>query len=594
MGRRGVSGGDDASSSHRRGSRRSHRSDRCNGMDDSGDRHRHRHRDGNDDRDSDSLDDHQHRHRRHHRSSHHRRRGSTERGGGDNECMQPERGTRLHRCLRRERDDGGNEYDSFDNDRLSRRCREHSEGDDDAGDRHGRCTKGKRYRDPAATERDDGHQRGRKYRFDSRQGVDGAGRSTSSNPVADASDCRAHGDRLQMDNRVAGQSYTANSTVDWSSRRGRQRIPSFAYDLDQQKRFLGFLDRRDASRGRVGAAAMEFTIGADGLVQMPPPPTLVRRQNRHRISVTSNDDRNGSSSWQRQQRRKRSPPGCAASTADSDGEHGDDKSSVASHESLYHDPATVQVGILPDIVPPSNLYRVALFGVDISLTASHISSIVGQLLGGGVKPWRVRRPAREILHAAASCSHAAEPHQQPLSTPLASHTSTITCAPSVSRAVLAEERAGASSWPGMIGGPSASVSETLHTTATSTIGVLSGKSFVAGHGGGGVLPDAASSSAASGVLGYGDEKASGIAQGNAGGQQVHMREEEIKGILPYPSSLPPPPQPAPPAFYLPGLHDANGPGGMVVLEFTEQTHACRSMQLLNGAYVNGRRVAASM
>ncbi|KAG5466689.1 hypothetical protein LSCM1_00859 [Leishmania martiniquensis] len=577
MGRRGESGGDAASSPHRRSSHRFER--RKDGdMGDYSDRHRHRHRDSNVDRDDDSLDGQQHRHRHRHRSSHHHRRGSSERRADVNETMQPERVTRSHRRPRRERDDSEDEYDAFDYDRLSRRRREHRQSEDDVDDRHGRRAKGKRCRDSAAADKDDGRQRSRAYRCEGQQGNEEASRVTGNNAVPmGASDCRAHGDRSQTSNRVAGPSCGASGAVDWSSRRGRQRLPSFAYDMDQQKRFLGFLDRRDASRSRAGAAAMEFTIGADGLVQMPPPPTLVRRQSRHRIGATNNKDGSSVSSCQ-QHHRKRPPPSCAAPTANTDGEHGDDNSSVASHESLYHDPAAVQVGILPDIVPPSNLYRVALCGVDLSLTAPHLSSMVTQLLGGRVKPWRVRRPAREMLHAAAAYNHTAQQHP-PRQQPLTSHKSTVTGSPLVPCAVLAEEPAGAASPTGVIAGPSASVSNTPHAV---------------GSGGGCVLPEAGDSHATSGVLGYGDEKTSGILQDIAGGQQMHMKAEESEGILPCASSLPPPPQPAAPAFYLHGLHDANGPGGMVVLEFSEQTHACRAVQLLNGAYINGRRVAASM
>ncbi|CAG9582457.1 conserved hypothetical protein [Leishmania major strain Friedlin] len=590
MGKRSESGGGDASSWRRHRSRQSDRRNDDDDVGDYGDRHRRRRRD------SDSLADRQHHHHHRHRSSRHHHRGSAERREDSSEAMRSERVLRSHHRPRPEHSDSDDEYGSFDDNRLSRRQRDGQQRwersrseEDNIDDRRGRREKGKRYRDTAAADDDDdGRQQGRKYRRDGRQSVDEVSRSVSGNAAASLSDRRAYGDRFQAGNSATSPTYSESSTVDWSSRRGRQRMPSLAYDVDQQKRFLGFLDRRDASGSRTAAAAMEFRIGPDGLVQMPPPPMLVRRQNRSRFSATDDNDGNGSGvrqQPQQQQHRRRRPPSSVAPTANTHDEDGDDNSSVASHESLYNDPAAANMGILPDIIPPSNLYRVALCGVDLSVTASHLSSIVAQLLGDGAKLWRVRRPAREMLHAAVSHNHAAQQqprHQQPLHAPLPSNKSTITSSASSS---------------GVLTDPPANMSSTLHSVDTSLIGVLSCEPSIIGGGGRcrGVLPDADGSSAASGVLGDGIETISGILQDEAVGQQMHKEaKENDEGVLPDGSPLPQPPQPATPAFYLPGLHDVNGPGGMVVLEFTEQPHALRSVQLLNGAYVNGRRVAASM
>ncbi|GET92613.1 hypothetical protein, conserved [Leishmania tarentolae] len=587
MGRRNESGGRDASSSRRH---HSHRFDRCNDDDnvgDYGDRHRHRRRD------NDSLADRPHRHHHRHRSSHHRRRGSTERRENSSEAIRPERALRPHRRPQRERSDGGDEYGNVDDDRSSHRQRdvqqrrERSRSEDDMDDRRGRREKGKRYRDTVATEEDDdGRQQSRKYRRDCQESVEEVSRSMNSNTVAGMSGCRTFGDRFQDANSVTSSTYTTSRTVDWSSRGGRQRMPGLAYDVDQQKRFLGFLDCRDSSGSRAAAAAMEFKIGPDGLVQMPPPPMLVRRQNRSRFGATDANDGNGSGFRQQQQHhRRRRQPSSAVPTASKHDKDSDDNSSVASHESLYDDPAAASMGILPDIIPPSNLYRVALCGVDLSVTASHLSSMVAQLLGGGVKPWRVRRPAREMLHVAVSYNQTAQQqprHQQPPRAPLTSNKSTITSA--VSSSMVFPDS------------PS-SVGNTPHSVENSLIGVLSCEPSNVGGGSGrrGVLPDADDTNAASAVLSSGAETTKGLLQGEAKGPQMHKETAaNNEGVLPDASPLPQPPQSATPAFYLPGLHDVNGPGGMVVLEFTEQKHALRSVQLLNGAYVNGRRVAASM
>lgn len=586
MSKRNESGDGDVSSSRRHHSRRSDRRDDDDDVGDYGDRHRRRHRN------SDSLADRQHHHHHRHRSSHHHRRGSAERRDDSSDVMRSERILRSHRRPRQERSDSDDEYGSFDDNRLSRRQRDgqsrrersrSEEGHID--DRHGRRERGKRYRDTEAADDDDGRLQGRKYRRDGQQNVDEVSRSVGGNAAASLSDRHLYGDRFQADNSVASPTYKASSTVDWSSRRGRQRMPGLAYDVDQQKRFLGFLDRRDASGGRAAAAAMEFKIGPDGLVQMPPPPMLARRQNRSRFGATDNKDGNCSGFGQQQQRRRRRPPSSVAPMVNTHDEDGDDNSSVASHESLYNDPAAANMGILPDIIPPSNLYRVALCGVDLSVTASHLISMVTQLLGGAVKPWRVRRPAREMLHAAVSDNHAAQPQprqQHTLHALLTSHKSTITNAASSS---------------GVLADPPASMNKTLRSVEASLIGVLSCESSIIGGGGGtrGVLPDADDSNAASSMLGNVVGTISGILQDEAESQQMHKKaEENDEGVLPDGSPLPQPPQPGTPALYLPGLHDVNGPGGMVVLEFTEQTHALRSVQLLNGAYVNGRRVAASM
>ncbi|CBZ38013.1 hypothetical protein, conserved [Leishmania donovani] len=580
MGKRNESGGGDVSSLRRHRSRRSDRRDDDDDVGDYGDRHRRRRRD------SDSLADRQHHHHHRHRSSHHHRRGSAEGREDSSDVTRSERVLRSHHRPRPELSDSDDEYGNFNDNRLSRRRRDGQQRrersrseEDDIDDRRGRREKGKRYRDTAATDDDDdGRQQGRKCRRDGRQSVDEASRSVGGNAAANLSDCRAYGDRFQAGNSAASSTYTESSTVDWSSRRGRQRMRGLAYDVDQRKRFLGFLDRCDASGGRAAAAAMEFGIGPDGLVQMPPPPTLVRRQNRSRFGATDNNDGNGSGVCQQpQQHRRRRPPNSVAPMANTHDKDGDDNSSVASHESLYNDPAAADMGILPDIIPPSNLYRVALCGVDLSVTASHLSSMVAQLLGGGAKPWRVRRPAREMLHAAVSYNHVAQQqprHQQPLP----SNKCIITSAASSS---------------GVLADLPASMSNTSHSVETSLIDVLSCEPSIIGDRG--VLPDADGSNAASGVLGNGVEPISGILQDEAEGQQMHKEaKENDEGVLPDASPLPQPPHPATPAFYLPGLHDVNGPGGMVVLEFTEQTHALRSVQLLNGAYVNGRRVVASM
>ncbi|KAI5689181.1 hypothetical protein MNV84_07320 [Leishmania braziliensis] len=592
MGWRNESGLGDASSPHRRRSHRSNRHNDEGGVGDGSNHHRHW------PRDSDSLDD-------RHRGSHRHRRGSAEGRRGKNEATRSERVSRSHRRPRRERSDSDNEYDSLDDDRLSRRWRrrhgqqrrERSQSEDDyMNNRHGRREKGKRHRDLSATD-DDGLRQSRKYHRDGRPVVDELSHSSGDNAVADSSDCRAYRERPQAGNSVTNPSHMASSTVDWSSRHRRQRMPGLAYDVDQQKRFLGFLDRRDASGGQAAAAAMEFTVGADGLVQMPPPPMLVRRQNRNRFGATDSNDGSGSGFRRQQQKqhRQRSTLSCAALPANAHGEDSNN-SSVASHESLYNNPATAQLGILPDIIPPSNLYRVALYGVDLSLTASHLSSMVAQLLGGGVKPWRVRRPAREMLHAAVCYNHTAQQqpqYQQPLPAPLTSRKSAVTNELFVSGTTLVNESANAASSSGVLGDPPGSITNTSHSIETSTIGVLLCESSIAE--GGGVLPDAEDRKVTSGVLGSVAEKTSGVLQGEAGRQQMHKEgEENNESVLPDALSLPQPLQPATPAVYLPGLHDVNGPGGMVVLEFTEQKHALRSVQLLNGAYVNGRRVAASM
>ncbi|KAK7194645.1 hypothetical protein NESM_000383400 [Novymonas esmeraldas] len=561
MGRRtdnGDGGGGAASSTHRH---RSHRSDRhrdADHTDSRGDRDRHRRRDGNDADGGVAMDDsrrrhhrsHTHHHHRRHRSSVERRRDDDDDGGGDKDvdAARPDRTTRSHRRPRRERG--------------------HS-SDEDAEDTRGARSNGGRHRRDAREDDGGRRERGRKHRRDDRlsdvdddeDGGGGGGEDEGNKNTG------VRADRPQREAGSGPRQYVAagSDAVDWSSRRGRQRMPGLAYDVDQQKRFLGFLDRRDASDGRgvTAAAAMEFTIGADGLVEMPPPPRLVRRSARTR-SDGEGASRGGAGTQQSQQQRR--PPHHAPATGHSNrtnrsrndaGDDDDDECvSVASHESLYSNPAMAHLGVLPDVIPPSNLYRVALYGVDLALAPTHLRSMVAQLLGGGAAPWRVRRPAREMLNAAQ-----AQQQQQELA-----YRCEFASAVAPPGAVLADA-------PTHVGGAE-------HLTTASAAGVLSGESEDAG------------------VLGNDGGHGSGVLPDGADGLAAN---EAADGVLPDASTPhvppplpPPPPPPPPPVFYLPGLHDVNGPGGMVVLEFTEQTHAFRTVQLLNGAYINGRRVAASV
>lgn len=50
-------------------------------------------------------------------------------------------------------------------------------------------------------------------------------------------------------------------------------------------------------------------------------------------------------------------------------------------------------------VPPDSIVRVALYGVDLSVTSAHLNSMAEQVLGAA--PWRVRRPALEVLASLA-------------------------------------------------------------------------------------------------------------------------------------------------------------------------------------------------
>jgi hypothetical protein len=391
--------------------------------------------------------------------------------------------------------------------------------------------------------------------------------------------------------------------MDWSSRHGRRQMPSLAYDVGQQKRFLGFLDRRDASGGHAGAAGMTFDIGPDGLVQMPPPNTLVRHSSHSRHGA---DTRSAPPNY----RETTTTAAAAAGRKKGDKDHlngisdendNDDSGSVASHESLFNDPATAHLGILPDILPPSNLYRVALYGVDLSITAGHLSSMVTQLLGKAAKPYRVRRPAREMLLAAIAYTNDSSSKNVAATPAVAGSVQKVPLTSKAEVKSLAPASSGGAQ-PNFREEPNAAISVNPHSHES---GVLSDETHVSAPqrefagvlnspSSSGILPDAPAvlepEGEAPGVLG------SGSGSGSAGAGEVEREEENDndEGVLPDAASLPLPPPPTAPAFYLPGLHDVNGPGGMVVLEFAEHEHAVRTAQVLNGGYVNGRRIAASM
>ncbi|KAL7710577.1 hypothetical protein N2W54_007090 [Lotmaria passim] len=546
-----------------------------------------------------------HRHRHHHHRRHHR----------DNEAEQPRKDadnnnndeihsrSRHHRrrhSHRHRRSDSDSD-DNHDNDNsYSWRSRSNAQREEERDERSDRLS---RLRRRARLERQDSRnhadnnnddaQRSRKRR---RNGDD----DDSSDRASDK-DARDGGPTLQdrlgrhpnSGTGGSGNTYTSSDVVDWSSRRGRRQMPSLAYDVGQQRRFLGFLDRRDASGGRAAAtaAAMTFEIGPDGLVQMPPPNTLVRHQHSRRRRgeqeqpLRCTDDK-AKETGVRHERNK-------GNTTDDD-----DAQSVASHESLYNDPATAHLGVLPDVLPPSNLYRVALYGVDLSITADHLNSIVTQLLGKAAKPYRMRRPAREMLLAAMAFSDSNTKVSTDGTAAAAAATSAKQSASLDTKAPI-KPSASASSSGVLQDNPNHAVDPASAARYAPAGGVLTDDApaaVLSTAPSSGILPETTavlqSEDAESGVLGSGGAQQLDAAEVYE--EERNSAEEMEEGVLPDVSSLPQPPPPAAPAFYLPGLHDVNGPGGMVVLEFAEREHAFRTVQVLNGGYINGRRIAASM
>lgn len=545
-----------------------------------------------------------HRHRHHHHRRHHR----------DNEAEQPRKDadnnnndeirsrSRHHRrrhSHRHRRSDSDSD-DNHDNDNsYSWRSRSNTQREEERDERSDRLS---RLRRRARLERQDSRnhadnsnddaQRSRKRR---RNGDD------DSSDRASDKDARDGGPTLQdrlgrhpnSGTGGSGSTYTSSDVVDWSSRRGRRQMPSLAYDVGQQRRFLGFLDRRDASGGRAAAtaAAMTFEIGPDGLVQMPPPNTLVRHQHSRRRRgeqeqpLRCTDDKAKETGVQHERNK--------GNTTDDD-----DAQSVASHESLYNDPATAHLGVLPDVLPPSNLYRVALYGVDLSITADHLNSIVTQLLGKAAKPYRMRRPAREMLLAAMAFSDSNTKVSTDGTAAAAAAASAKQSASLDTKAPI-KPSASASSSGVLQDNPDHAVDPASAARYAPAGGVLTDDApaaVLSTAPSSGILPETTavlqSEDAESGVLGSGGAQQLGAAEVYE--EERNSAEEMEEGVLPDVSSLPQPPPPAAPAFYLPGLHDVDGPGGMVVLEFAEREHAFRTVQVLNGGYINGRRIAASM
>lgn len=545
-----------------------------------------------------------HRHRHHHHRRHHR----------DNEAEQPRKDadnnnndeirsrSRHHRrrhSHRHRRSDSDSD-DNHDNDNsYSWRSRSNTQREEERDERSDRLS---RLRRRARLERQDSRnhadnsnddaQRSRKRR---RNGDD------DSSDRASDKDARDGGPTLQdrlgrhpnCGTGGSGSTYTSSDVVDWSSRRGRRQMPSLAYDVGQQRRFLGFLDRRDASGGRAAAtaAAMTFEIGPDGLVQMPPPNTLVRHQHSRRRRgeqeqpLRCTDDKAKETGVQHERNK--------GNTTDDD-----DAQSVASHESLYNDPATAHLGVLPDVLPPSNLYRVALYGVDLSITADHLNSIVTQLLGKAAKPYRMRRPAREMLLAAMAFSDSNTKVSTDGTAAAAAAASAKQSASLDTKAPI-KPSASASSSGVLQDNPDHAVDPASAARYAPAGGVLTDDApaaVLSTAPSSGILPETTavlqSEDAESGVLGSGGAQQLGAAEVYE--EERNSAEEMEEGVLPDVSSLPQPPPPAAPAFYLPGLHDVDGPGGMVVLEFAEREHAFRTVQVLNGGYINGRRIAASM
>ncbi|KPI83807.1 hypothetical protein ABL78_7155 [Leptomonas seymouri] len=565
MGRHNESGGGgEKSSSHRS---RDHRDDV-----DSGHRHRrhhHRRHLGIDREDSNERargdGGNRHRHRHHHHSSGGSRRREEERGSG-----RGDRSDAAARSRRRPR------IEHRDGNRIG--SDEYTDNEDDPNAESNWREREAERRSQRRSRRDDTDEgefatstRGRKRRRG--RGGGGGSQSDEDSKMEEEADMSVVDDQR---NRYQSDSFNSN-VVDWSSRRGRRQMPSLAYDVGQQKRFLGFLDHRDASGGHASgsaarAAEMKFEIGPDGLVQMPPPNTLVRQQRSRRTGGGGRgEDRRQPPTYSTDKRREGNGATPRIAHAGHNGNGEDDNNSVASHESLYNDPATAHLGILPDILPPSNLYRVVLYGVDLSITPGHLTSIVTQLLGKAAKPYRARRPAREMLLAAISYSSSdanrngtAPPEQ---SSSCGARPQVGSSTPVFSEGVLQDAHGNDSALAKSHNAPTSGV---LNTAPSS-----------------GILPDAPA------VLEAGDE-VSGVLGNDGQGQKDGIADDCDEGVLPDATSLPLPPQPAAPAFYLPGLHDVNGPGGMVVLEFTDHEHAIRTVKVLNGGYVNGRRIAASM
>ncbi|KPA85991.1 hypothetical protein ABB37_00280 [Leptomonas pyrrhocoris] len=609
MGRRSESGGGgEKSSAHRS---RGHRSERDDA--DTSHRHRHhrRHRRRSEDHDDERADNNvrtredvsssgRHRHRRHH---HHSSSGA---GSGRGEVEQGSGGGRR----RGDRSDAAAR--SRRRPRLDRRDSSRSGSDKSTNNHNNNNNSDDDYRSVEYDRREreaERRSRRRGHRADTyedavdviaygrkrHRGGGGGGGSQSD----EGSDREEKVERSSLDDR-RGHNQNANSnsrTVDWSSRRGRRQMPSLAYDVGQQKRLLGFLDRRDASGGHAGgsataagggAAEMTFEIGPDGLVQMPPPNTLVRRRQYDLRTGGRREDRQQPPAY-RTGRLNQGNGAEQRSNGDRDTNNGhghghdnDDNSSVASHESLYNDPSTAHLGILPDILPPSNLYRVALYGVDLSITARHLTSLVTQLLGKAAKPYRVRRPAREMLLAAIAYRDSGTASSKQNAPPPPTAAAQASCSTAASAKGVLPDLYGSESAPtnpNSVPAIGLLPEDARHSSAapmTGSAGVLSTAPPSSG-----ILPDVPavleSGSEVSGVLGSGGNGA-----------------DHDEGVLPDAASLPLPPPPAAPVFYLPGLHDVNGPGGMVVLEFAAQEHAFRTVQVLNGGYVNGRRIAASM
>ncbi|CCW64875.1 unnamed protein product [Phytomonas sp. EM1] len=203
--------------------------------------------------------------------------------------------------------------------------------------------------------------------------------------------------------------------------------------------------------------------------------------------------------------------------------------------------------------PPRSLTQIILYGVDLSVTPDHLCSMLGQLMGGEL-PWKVRRPAQEI----ASVVRFSSTHPK--------------------------ERA----WEG--------TAAVLSADGFSPEGYLdSSPVFSTGNphnlpgdvnNGEGILADSQPEGPVNPLPGGDLLVGDATTEGGVLESKVVETAPVISPILPntdYNSVL-----------HRQGLHDVNGPGGVVVLEFAKGSAALMAARLLNGASINGRRITASL
>lgn len=354
-------------------------------------------------------------------------------------------------------------------------------------------------------------------------------KTTDKNSLLHKSDeVNDHGSRATNNSSPAATEPPQRAT----KQRYQQRMP--AINMPQQQRLMRFLDARDAQNfdSRRSAANRQQQKGWKGgrsneaeaeQIAMPPPPTFVRRG-----GGGGGDSSSISSSIQQQlQNHLRHStaaesgrdiiPSCEQPENDNDGNMSD-----ASHESVcsnnddgdtFGGKQRFERGVLPYTIPPRELHRVALYGVDLSITPGHLSSMAEQLVG--CRPWRSRRPATELAACFATAA---------------------TCPRTVDDG---EEKSS---------------------------------------GGAGILSRPQDPVLQDGGDAFGGE------QGSTAAESSRDLTCTSRGGAMETSSL----------LHLPGLYDTAGPGGMVVLEFKQLAQATQAVKLLNGAFVNGRRVAATM